>query len=566
MPISGAHALLQLLRDAGVRRIFGNPGTTELPLLDALAADDRFEYVLGLQEVPVMAMADGFSQASRTLGVVNLHICCGLGNAMGMLYNAWCAGTPLLVTAGQQDRRLSFGEPVLWGPMVDVARPWTKWAVEVNRVQDVPSAIRRAIQTALTPPSGPVFLSLPIDVQMEQAELDLTPAATLDTRVRPPRQAIEQAATLLVAAKNPVILAGSRVTEAGAFSELVAVAESLGAPVLGEGDTSHGRMAFPCDHPLWADPLPLWSPQFRERLKDFDVALVVGMNLLREYIHMEPARALPESLKLVQFDNREREIGKNFPVQVGVLGHIKTALGELVELLRSTMSPRQREAAQSRAGSLAAQRSKQQAELRQKIESQRAIRPLTPLCFMESLAHALPDDVAVVESAVTTTGGTLAKLGAIKDPSGYFGHRGWALGWGLGCAIGVKLAWPRRPVLAILGEGDAMYGIQGLWTAAHYNIPVTFVIANNAQYGILKACGKLLNLPQARAGNFLGHDLVGPEIDFVALSQALGVAAQRVGEPEELSQAVRDSLQGAAPRLIEVPLVREPAGSEAVKK
>ncbi len=166
MPTRGIDAFLELLHSAGVRHIFGNPGTTELPLNDALVADQRFRYILGLQEVPVMGMADGFAMASRSLGVVNLHICCGLGNAMGMLYNAYREGTPLLVTAGQQDRRFQFEEPILWGRMVEVARPWTKLAIEVNRVEDLPSATRRLIQAAFTPPTGPVFMSLPVDVQL----------------------------------------------------------------------------------------------------------------------------------------------------------------------------------------------------------------------------------------------------------------------------------------------------------------------------------------------------------------------------------------------------------------
>src|SRR4051812_4246415 len=151
MAMTGAHALLKMLADAGVEYLFGNPGTTELPLSDALVDHPRIRYILGLQEVPVMSMADGYAMASRRLGVVNLHISCGLGNAMGMLYNAFREGTPLLVTAGQQDRRLMFEEPILWGDMVQVVKPWTKWAVEVNRVQDLPAAVRRAAQTALTP-------------------------------------------------------------------------------------------------------------------------------------------------------------------------------------------------------------------------------------------------------------------------------------------------------------------------------------------------------------------------------------------------------------------------------
>src|SRR5687767_10071969 len=225
MATTGIHAMLDLLAGFGVQKIFGNPGTTEMPLNDALVGDRRFQYVLGLQEVPVMAMADGYAMATGSLGVVNLHISCGLGNAMGMLYNAYREGTPLLVTAGQQDRRLMFEEPILYGQMVEVARPWTKWACDVNRVQDLPIAIRRAVQTALTPPTGPVFLSLPVDVQMElvgqapdrpEKKDDAAgqrPAPRLDARIRPPVEAIRRAAALLLSAKNPAILAGSRVTE-----------------------------------------------------------------------------------------------------------------------------------------------------------------------------------------------------------------------------------------------------------------------------------------------------------------------------------------------------------------
>ncbi len=227
--MTGIEAFLDVLAAAGVRHIFGNPGTTELPLNDALAIDRRFQYIFGLHEIPVVAMADGYAMASGGVGVANVHICCGLGNAMGMLYNAHISGSPVLLTAGQQDRRLRFEEPVLAGDMVSVARPWTKWAVEVQRVEDVPAAVRRAIQTALTPPTGPVFLALPVDVQMETcAGLDLSPPSLPDRRVRPPLDALHRAAAVLTQAKNPAILAGSRVTECAAVAELVAVAERLG--------------------------------------------------------------------------------------------------------------------------------------------------------------------------------------------------------------------------------------------------------------------------------------------------------------------------------------------------
>ena len=551
--MTGIEALLEVLARAGVRHVFGNPGTTELPLNDALARDDRFQYVFGLHEVPVVAMADGFAMASGRPAVVNVHIACGLGNSMGMLYNAWCEGTPLILTAGQQDRRLRFGEPVLEGDLVSVARPWTKWSYEVQRAADMPSAIRRAIQIALTPPTGPVFLSLPIDVQLETVEKpDLSPPYAVDRRQRPSRDALERAADLLAAARNPVVLAGSRVTESGACGRLAQLAEQLGAPVFAENTTAHGRLPIAADHPLYAGILPYWSPQVRERLGEFDVALAVGLNLLRLYIHQEPERPLPEALRLVQLDNDPWQIGKNFPVEAGLVGDPLCGLSELSELLSIRQDAAARVAAEARRQRWSAERDHNRAALVAQIDSERDQRPLTPLTLMNALARVLPPNAAVVEESITTHNNVLERLGTLKDPTGHFAHRGWALGWGLGCALGVKLAWPERPVVGLLGDGAALYGIQGLWSAAHHRIPVTFVVCNNSQYKILKVCGDVLKMPGlARAP---GLDLVSPAVDFVGLAQAFGVSARRVETADELSDCVRASLASDRPQLFEVPV------------
>ncbi len=555
--MTGIEAFLEVLAAAGVKYIFGNPGTTELPFNDALVNDRRFQYIFGLHEIPVMAMADGYALASGQVGVVNVHICCGLGNSMGMLYNAHCSGSPVLLTAGQQDRRLRFEEPVLAGDMVSVAGPWTKWAAEVQRVEDVPTAVRRAIQTALTPPTGPVFLALPVDVQMEKcAGLDLSPPSLTDRRVRPPLDALHRAATVLTSAKNPAILAGSRITESNAVPELIAVAERLGAPVFSEQATSHGRLPFPTDHPLYAEALPLWSPDVYRALDDYDVLLVAGMNLLRSYIYHEPSRSIPERIRLVQMDNDPWQIAKNYPIEVGALGDLKAGLSELDQILTSVLTGPQVVAARKRAERQGAARREKQESLQRKLKAEDTRRPMSPLALMGAIAKILPTDAAVIEEAVTTTNGMLERLGALKDPMGYFGHRGWALGWGLGCAMGVKLAWPERPVLAFLGDGAALYGIQGLWTAVHHNIPVTFIVCNNAQYQILKQCGDVMPLPNMAAKQYLAMDLVQPEIDFVALARSLGVEAYRITEPDELSERVRESLAGEKPRLFEVMIAR----------
>ncbi len=555
--VLGIEALLEILAGAGVRYIFGNPGSTELPLNDALAADARFQYIFGLHELPVTAMADGYAMASGELGVVCVHISGGLGNAMGMLYNAYRAGTPLFVLAGQQDRRLRLAEPAMDADLVRVARPWTKWAVEVQRVEDVPMAVRRAVQTALTPPTGPVFMSLPVDIQLERADgLDLTAPRVPDRRTRPPVEALNQAAEMLVQAQRPAILAGSRVTEADAVPELVALAERLGAPVLAEQQTTHGRLPMPADHPLYQGILPLWAPDVCQRLADFDLILVVGMNLLRLFIYLEPACPLPEGVRVIHLDPNPWEIGKNFPIELGLLGDPKAGLAELVQRVEAIQPMPRAQAAARKLEEHRAMRIAQREKLWADIDTQRQIRPMTSYAFMGALCRVLSPDVAVVEEAVTTHHGLLERLGVLKDPAALFAHRGWALGWGLGCAMGVKLAWPERPVVAILGDGAALYGIQGLWTAAHHHIPVTFVIANNAQYKILKLSGDLMELPQMAQGRYVAMDLTEPVVDFVGLARSFGVESHHVTEPEELSERVGESLSRAEPILLDVAIER----------
>ncbi|MBW3600718.1 MAG: hypothetical protein KY475_26070, partial [Planctomycetes bacterium] len=316
------------------------------------------------------------------------------------------------------------------------------------------------------------------------------------------------------------------------------------------------RLAFPSDHPLNGQGLPLWSPEVRQRLEEYDVLLVAGMDLLRQYVYHEPARAIPEHIRLVHLDEDSWQLGKNYPVEMGVLGHVKMSLAELDAALARRMDDSQVAAAKARFAMHSQNHRQARTALEQAIAVERDFRPLTPLGLMGALARVLPDDVAVIEEAVTTTNTTFERLGALKNTTGYFGHRGWALGWGLGCAIGAKLAWPERPVLAMLGEGAAMYGIQGLWSAARYNIPVTFVICNNAQYQILKIGARGLNLPRAKQDEYEGLDIIEPEIDFVSLARSLGVEAHRVTEPDELAHRVQNSLRGDRPQLFDVPIVR----------
>lgn len=543
---------------AGVRYLFGNPGTTELPLNAALARDARIEYRFALHETPVMAMADGYAMASGKLGVVNLHTACGLGNAMGMLYNAHQEGTPLLVTAGQQDRRLLLSEPVLAGDLVRIAQPLTKWSYEVQRLEDIGPAVRRAAQIALAPPRGPVFLSLPLDLQMET--LAVTPAQlqafspfVIDRRQRPARQLIQEALQLLVQAKRPVILAGSRATESGAIEQLVQFAERWGAPVYAESTPSHGRLPFRCEHPLYQGVLPYWANEIDATLRPFDTVLAVGLNLMRLYIHREPEQPIPAHIKLVQLDSLASELGKNISPAVGLLGDPAATLSEMLELMPQT--PALKSAAEARLAEYAVRREQQRAQLVAQCQEQAQRSPLTAHGLMYALAQALPANTAVVEEAITTHQNIFERLGVLTDPYAFFAHRGWGLGWGIGCALGVKLAWPDRPVLGLVGDGATMFGLQGLWSAAHHKVGVTFVIPNNSQYKILKVCGQVLNLDDLSSPNCPGLDLANPAIDYVALARGLGLPAERLHTAEEVTQRVGASLRAGKPQLFEVPIV-----------
>ena len=565
--ITGIQAFLNVLAAADVECIFGNPGTTELPLNDALASDRRFDYRLGIHEIPVVSMADGYAMATGRVAVANVHIACGLGNAMGMLYNAHIEGTPLLLTAGQQDRRLALGEPVLWGELTQVASPWTKWSYEVTRPEDVAQATRRAIQIAQTPPTGPVFLSFPVDVQTALFEPDNVPwnPADLATRVRPDISAIAKIARHLRDSRNPLILAGSRVAEAGvdtkntsadapnASSHLESIAEMLGAPVITEATSSHGRLPIDSAHASYRGRLPLWSNEIRELLAPHDVILAVGLDLFRTYIHDDPVDQPFDATKTwLQLDCNAHQLGKNFPVQLGVLGDLEYSLADLSAALQQDVAARP--AVQHTSNAQGPDSIKDSIDPDKQVQNQWNDSPLSAEVLMTAVARALPTDAAVVEEAVTTHRNRLELMGVLRNPRRLFAHRGWALGWGIGCALGVQMAWPETPVLALLGDGAALYGIQGLWTAARYRIPVVFVICNNRQYKILKDCSQRMPLPNFAAENYLGMDITQPEVDFVQLSESLGVPAKRVETADVLVDELTRAFARREPFLIDVAL------------
>jgi benzoylformate decarboxylase len=551
--MSGKRAFLELLKQEGVQVMFGNPGTTELPLMDALAVENELRYILGLQEAAVMAMADGYAQASGKLTVVNLHVAPGLGNAMGMLYDAQKAASPILVTAGQQDLEFAATEPILWADLPTLARPFTKWAAEVTRLADLPRLVHRAAKTALAPPTGPVFLSLPGDIMKNETELDLLAPTRVAPQLRGDPAAIAEAAALLAKAENPVLIAGDAVAQARAHDELVELAELVGAPVYAEFVPN--TASFPSSHPLFRGAMVRTAPAVRKLLDQHDLLFSVGGDLFTLSLPSDVEPIAP-GMPLIHLDIDPWEIGKNYPASVGILGDPKVTLPELTAAIRERMPDAARSAARKRMQAASDAARAEREDLVAKARSLNGRTPVQPLALLHGIGETLPKDAIVVEEALSSAPG-IRSLIRSDDPQSYFGLRGGGIGWGLPAAIGVKLAIPDRPVVGLIGDGSAMYTCQALWTAAHHRLGVVFVILNNKSYRILKQRVQALRGHAAQVGSYVGMELLDPAIDFVGLARSLGIAAERAKTVHEATDLIAKGVSGNGAMLIDVEMDRE---------
>jgi benzoylformate decarboxylase len=550
--MSGKRAFLELLKQEGVEIIFGNPGTTELPLMDALAVDNELRYVLGLQEATVIGMADGYAQASGKLAVVNLHVTPGLGNAMGMLYDAQKAGSPILVTAGQHDQKFNMSEPILWADLPPIARPLVKWSTEVHRLADLPLLVHRAAKTALAPPTGPVFLSLPGDILTSEGEVDLLAPTRIAPHTRGDPAAVAEAASILAQAKRPLIIAGDAVTHGRAHAELVELAELLGAPVYSELVPS--TASFPASHPLFRGGMVRMQGPIRKILEQYDVLFSVGGDLFTLSLpsDIEP---MPKELTLIHLDDDPWELGKNYPPKVAILGDPKTTLPDITKAVREAMSSGARGAARERLDAAKQATLAEREALKAKARASVGQTPVQPLSLLNAIGEMLPRDAVVIDETVSSGGG-IRSLIRSDDPQSFFGLRGGGIGWGLPAALGVKLALPDRPVVALVGDGSAMYTCQALWTAAHDKIAVVFVIFNNTSYRILKQRLFAQQGLAAQVDRFVGMELENPAIDYVGLARSLGIAAERAKTVHDTTDLIAKGLQSNAPLLIDVPMDR----------
>jgi benzoylformate decarboxylase len=547
----GRTALLEQLVADGFAYMFGNPGTVEEGFLDALwNYKDRIKYILTLQESVAVLMADGYARASRRPGLVQIHSTPGLGNAIGALYQAYRGHSPLVVIGGDAGVKYAAMDAQMAGDLVGMARPVTKWSAMVTHPASLLRMVRRAVKIAMTPPQGPVYLCLPLDVLDAEVVDAAVKTVIPSTRVMPEQSLIDQAASLLAAAKTPMIYVGDGVAFSGAEAELCQVAEKLGAEVWG---VDVGELLMPHDHPLWQGMTGhMFGYQSVETTRRGDVNLVCGTYMLPE-VFPELGNVFREDAKTIHVDLNAYEIAKNHPVDLGLVCDPKLSLSAIAAALDRMMNNDQRAAAQNRIAHcrdrMATRRSAEKEVDRERGDAM----PLTFARFMEELGTELPEDAVIFDEALTNSP-AVTRYAPRTKPGQYFLTRGGSLGVGIPGAIGAKLAQPDKQVIGIAGDGAAMYVIQALWTAARHSVDAKFVICNNGSYRLLQ-----LNLAaywrergMAPGPYPLSFDLSEPPLGFVEMAGGQSVRAIRVERPEQIRPAIDEMLRSNRPILVDV--------------
>jgi benzoylformate decarboxylase len=548
--MTGKRALVEMLVAEGLEYVFGNPGTSETPLMDALQDYPKLKFMLSLQENSAVAMADAYARATRKPAFVNLHIAGGLAGGISMLYDSYKGGTPMVLTAGNSDTRMFLSDPVLSGDLVEMTRQYTKWSVQINHAFEVPVAVRRAFREASTPPTGPVFISFPWDSLDDEADIDIVPSSPVYQRLRPDKDALAKAVALLAQADSPTMLVGDRVSQSEAVNEAVEVAEHLGAKVFASAYT---EVNFSTSHPQFMGVLNLNDPATTDRLAGADVVLAVGTNVFSSFLYVSDP-FLATNTKLIHLDSSSMEVEKVYPTEVGMVADPKASLSEMADALQQEMSGSAKEAARTRAASIANEKTRAKEAYQKLVKERWDHNPMSVERMMTELGRALPSDAIIADESITSRG---ALFGAMDfdEPGSLYGEQGGALGWGMPGPLGLKLANPDRPVVAVVGDGSSLYTIQALWTAARYNIPVTWVICNNRTYRILKLnmeiyLRKMLNDTE-RKSQFLGMDFPLP-LNLAGIAEGFDVHGRKVEDPSKLGPALEEALGLGKPAVVDV--------------
>jgi benzoylformate decarboxylase len=549
---NGRFAILEQFLADGMHVMFGNPGTVEQGFLDALANYPQMKYILTLQETVAVLAADGYARATQKPTLVQLHSTPGVGNAIGALYQAKRGHSPLVVIGGDAGTQYLAMDSQMAGDLVAFTEPVTKWSTVVVDPSSLLRVLRKAVKIASTPPMGPVYVCLPMDVLDTPSVEEVFPATIPSTRVAPDEQTIRQIALMLAEAERPVIFIGDGVAYSGAQEELAHVAELLGAEVweadAGEVNLSYRHPSYKgmTGHMFGTASFPITSKG--------DVNLICGTYVLPEVFPLLGNIFAPQA-KVIHIDLNSYEIAKNHPVTLGVTADPKLTLGKVAQALQELMTAQQKEAAASRFAALSEVKEAQRGEA---FKQDRAVREKVPLQmsrFMEELMNQLPEDAIIFDEALTNSP-PISRYFAPVRTGQYFLTRGGSLGVGIPGAIGAKLANPDKTVVGFTGDGGAMYTIQALWTAARHNINAKFVVCNNFSYRLLQlnidAYWKERAIP--RHDFPLSFDLSSPPLQFHEMARSMGVQSVRVEKPWEIAPAIRQALAHPGPFLIDLVL------------
>jgi benzoylformate decarboxylase len=511
------HATLDLLRAFGIRKVFGNPGSTELPFLSDWP--DDIDYVLGLQEASVIGMADGYAQATRNAGFVNLHSAAGVGNALGNIYTAYRNQTPLVITAGQQARSIMPLQAFLYAERAaEFPRPYVKFAVEPARAEDVPAAIARAYYVAMQPPCGPTFVSVPIDDWSRQTQA--IEARNISRELGPDPGAMKALAAALAASKCPALVVGPGVDRAQAVDLMVQVAEKTRASVWVSPFSA--RCSFPERHPQFAGFLHASPSQLSDALRAHDLVVVIGAPVFT--FHVEGDASIFDGATTIFQITDDSDAAAVTPLGVSIIATIKPALTMLTELLP--------EATRAMPAG------------RTLPPPPRAADPISAEYLLHALASVMPDDAALVEEAPSHRP-AMQKFMPMRGQDSFYTMASGGLGYSLPAAVGIALGRPNIRTVCLIGDGSAMYSIQALWTAAQRQLPLTVVVINNSGYGAMRSFSQVM---QVR--NVPGLDL--PGIDFVRIAEGMGCDAVRVDKSSGLAPALKRGLAHDGVSLIEV--------------
>ena len=546
--MTGKQALLEMLKAEGVRFIFGNPGTSEGPIIDILGDYPEFRYILALQESVAVGMGESYARATGAASFVSLHVDSGLANGIALMLDAYNTGTPMVVTSANYDvRKISENKTDL----AELVRPVTKWSVELTHAEQIPSAIRRAFNEANSHPRGPVYVGFTSNALEETAEMNIVPSHPIFDATRPSLEGIEQASTLLLGASNPIMMVGDRVSDDGAIDQAVQLAELLGLPVY---QSRGAEVSFPTTHGQFFGNFSLRVADNRAVLQDVDLVLAVGMDAFEELFYWGDIILKPET-KLVHIDPIPGRVGKSEPPDVGIVAHCGLALAELAEAIDGKLSPGDRAEIDQRRAAVIAESQRSRQAFEESVSAKWDGKPMSPARMMAELAAAVPDNAVIVDDAISNRA-MLRHYFQAHQRGDIRGVRGQSIGGGIGATMGTQCANPDRPVFGIIGDGSAMMTVQGLWTAANDNIPCIFVICNNGMYRVLKVNFNIyqkdvLELPETSGGNLLYSDF-GTPFDLASIASSMGVHGERISDPAEIKPAVDRAVASGKPALLDI--------------